>query len=104
MAACERICRYVRLRVAERREAVLELIKEGMSQRQAAKVLGVGKTTVARDLGPIGPPRPVPARGAGPNGPADRYPELEYYVAAGRTAEAEQLVDALDAATRCAGL
>lgn len=47
----ERLGGYVRLSVPERRDAVAELIgREGLSQRQAAEVLGVDHATVNRDL------------------------------------------------------
>lgn len=41
---------YVRLSIPERRDAVQELVAEGMSQRQAGDVLGVDQRTVGRDL------------------------------------------------------
>lgn len=40
----------LRLTVAARREMATKLIEAGVSQRQAAKVLGVGEATVRRDL------------------------------------------------------
>ena len=40
----------LRLTVEARRETALKLIEGGMSQRQAAKTLGVGLGTVQRDL------------------------------------------------------
>lgn len=40
---------YVRLSIAERREAARELTDDGMSQREVAEVLGVGVGTVNRD-------------------------------------------------------
>lgn len=40
----------MRLTVAARQEAAKKLVEGGMSQRQAAKVLGVGLGTVQRDL------------------------------------------------------
>jgi hypothetical protein len=50
----DRIGGYVRLGIEERREAVRELTDKtgefGLSQRQAAEVLGIGKDTVRRDL------------------------------------------------------
>src|SRR5690606_36743982 len=72
---------YVRMSIEERKQAVLELAEEGHSQREIAEVLGVGKTTVDRDLdtGPNGPPGQLvneyrqgdtPAHhDTGPNGP-----------------------------------
>ena len=45
----ERLGGYVRLSLLERREAVLELTEEGMTQRQISDVLGVGKGTVSRE-------------------------------------------------------
>ncbi len=41
---------YVQLSMEDRREAVLELTEDGLSTREAAGVLGVGKSTVAEDL------------------------------------------------------
>src|SRR6266567_579404 len=43
---------YTRLAVSERREAAAELSNEGLSQREIGEVLGVGKSTVDRDLKP----------------------------------------------------
>src|SRR5262245_51955721 len=40
----------LRLTVAARRETAAKLIEGGMSQRQAAKALGIGLGTVQRDL------------------------------------------------------
>lgn len=40
---------YLKLNVIERREAVVELTSEGMTQRQVAGVLGVDQATVHRD-------------------------------------------------------
>jgi hypothetical protein len=83
----QRIGGYVRLAIPERREAVAELTAEGMSQRDVADVLGVGKTTIVRDLcGPDGPPdggQQVEQVPAGPSGPplSDRFaPDLNAYV------------------------
>jgi len=45
----DRLGGYVRLSIPERREAVAELTEEGLSTREAAEVLGVGKSTVADD-------------------------------------------------------
>lgn len=53
----ERLGGYAKLEISERRQAVAELTAGedeggmGLSQRQAADVLGVEKSTVARDLG-----------------------------------------------------
>jgi len=41
----------LRLTVAARRETAAKMIEAGMSQRQAAKALGVDKRTIGRDLG-----------------------------------------------------
>jgi transcriptional regulator with XRE-family HTH domain len=43
---------YVRLSIADRREAAKELTEEGMSQREVADVLGVDAATVNRSLRP----------------------------------------------------
>lgn len=40
---------YVKLQVAERREAVTELRSNGHSQRETAEILGIGQATVHRD-------------------------------------------------------
>lgn len=46
----QRLGGYVRLSIPERREAIAELVNgEGMTQRQAADVLGVDEKTVRRD-------------------------------------------------------
>jgi len=44
----------LRLTIAARRETASNLVKGGMSQRQAAKALGVSHQTVMRDIGPKG--------------------------------------------------
>jgi transcriptional regulator with XRE-family HTH domain len=41
---------YVRMAIPERRDAVKELAKEGLSQREIASVLGVTQPTVSSDL------------------------------------------------------
>lgn len=71
---------YLKLPIPERREAVAELAAEGMSHREIADALGIGKATVTRDLdpGPDGPPdlaadladQPIPSV-PGPDGPPD---------------------------------
>jgi phage N-6-adenine-methyltransferase len=48
----QRLGGYVRLAIDERREAVAELVAEGLSQRDIADVLGVDAATVNRDLRP----------------------------------------------------
>jgi hypothetical protein len=45
---------YVRLPIEERREALMELAAEGMSQREIASVVGINHTTVGDDLRAIG--------------------------------------------------
>lgn len=53
---------YVRLSIADRREAAKELTEEGMTQREVADVLGVGVATVHRDTSdrvPNGTPPPT---------------------------------------------
>jgi hypothetical protein len=68
---------YVRMAVEERREAVKELTAppedggQGLSQREAADVLGVGETTVRRDL------KPEPAPNGAPEAVPDPEPEPE---------------------------
>lgn len=54
----------LRLGLEARREAVMELTAEGLSQREIADVLGVGKDTVRRDRG-------------GANAPIDPDAELD---------------------------
>jgi predicted transcriptional regulator len=46
----QRLGGYVRLAIPERREAVAELVAEGMTQREVADVLGVANGTVAADI------------------------------------------------------
>lgn len=49
---------YVRLSIPERRDAVAELIEEGMSTREIGDVLGVDHSTVVRDTKPDGASAP----------------------------------------------
>jgi|GEM_PF-3841512 hypothetical protein len=51
--------RYVRLSVAERREAARLLTAEGLPQRKVASILGVDHGTVSRDLGENAPKRQI---------------------------------------------
>ena len=72
----------LRLTVAARREMAAKLIEAGVSQRDAAKALGVGKATITRDL--RGPKRPN-------NGPerstkAERRADRELDLASKQTA------------------
>lgn len=46
----KRLGGYIRLSIAERREAVKELAAEGLSQREISEVTGVSQKTVDRDL------------------------------------------------------
>ena len=46
----QRLGGYVKMSIAERREAAKELNAEGMSQREIGQVLGVGVATVNRDV------------------------------------------------------
>lgn len=68
---------YVQLPLEERRPVSRELIEvEGLTQREAADVLGVGKGTIQRDVdpGPFGPPDDVDQDediDPGPFGPPD---------------------------------
>lgn len=65
----QRLGGYVRLDLTERKQAVQELTGQGMSQRQAAEVLGVGKDTVRRDLaGANAPIEPNDQHKLGPPG------------------------------------
>ncbi|HSV08555.1 MAG TPA: hypothetical protein VLI07_18710 [Candidatus Binatus sp.] len=66
---------YVRLAIEERREAVVELAREGMTIREIAAVIGTGKSQVHRDLVPFGTapspassPTALPATKASRNG------------------------------------
>jgi hypothetical protein len=52
----QRLGGYVRLAVPDRREAVAELTEEGMSTREIGAVLGVGKSTVDRDVDALAVP------------------------------------------------
>lgn len=45
---------YLRMPIIDRREAVAELVAQGMSTRQIADALGVGKSTIAEDLDALG--------------------------------------------------
>jgi transcriptional regulator with XRE-family HTH domain len=45
----DRLGGYVRLSIPERREAVVELAEDGLSQREVAEVLGIDQATVSRD-------------------------------------------------------
>lgn len=80
----QRLGGYVRLSIPERRAAVAELAEDGMSQREIAGVLGIGRATVDRDRqgGPNGPPAAEspqvehsPQAPSGPNGPPELSPE-----------------------------
>jgi N6-adenosine-specific RNA methylase IME4 len=76
----ERVGGYVRLSTEERREAVAELTTgEGLSNRQAAAVLGVSHQTIGRDRGPDGTPEPLeqeePEALPGPDGTPPPEPE-----------------------------
>jgi len=63
----------LRLTVAARRETAAKLIESGMSQRQAAKVLGVDHKTIRRDVG-----KSAPESGAkSPTTKAERRAERE---------------------------
>jgi hypothetical protein len=46
----ERYHGYLKMPLAERREAVAELTEQGKSTREVADVLGIGHATVARDV------------------------------------------------------
>ena len=53
---------YVKMSIPERREAAKELIEqEGMSTREAAAVLGVDHSTIARDTAPVAKATTEPA-------------------------------------------
>lgn len=69
----DRLGGYVRLSLSDRREAVAELTEQGMTQREVAEVIGIGKTTVHDDLGQNRPvdadAMQVPESGDGPDRP-----------------------------------
>jgi N6-adenosine-specific RNA methylase IME4 len=67
----------LRLTVAARRETASKLIEGGMSQRQAAKALGVGKDTIRRDVA-----QNAPESGAMRATKAERRAEREIELAA----------------------
>lgn len=68
----QRLGGYIRLPIEERREAVAELTEgEGLSTREAAEVLGVGKSTVERD------------KQGGPNGATEESEQIELAESAG---------------------
>lgn len=50
-----RVGGYMRLPIPERREAVAELVAEGLTQREVAEVLGVHEATVSRDAERLAP-------------------------------------------------
>lgn len=64
---------YLRLSIAERREAVAELSAEGLPTRKIGAILGVSHQSVLRDAGPGGPSEvetpSEPDLSLGPNGP-----------------------------------
>jgi phage N-6-adenine-methyltransferase len=76
----ERIGGYVRLSIPERREAVAELVEEGLSQREIAEVLGVTHTTVQRDLGKNVPPTGAEPQVAEDEGGANVPPDVAPHV------------------------
>jgi len=98
----KRLGGYVRLAVDDRRKAARELADEGNSTRAIGEVLGVGKTTVERDLaGPFGPESDTHASNdaiahdeGGPNGPAAPLDALATLAAS------EQVRDAIENAER----
>lgn len=71
----ERIGGYVRLSLPERREAVAELTEQGMSNRQAAAVLGVAESTVRADRAPAQNRAPDPDPEPEPQVTAEPEPE-----------------------------
>ena len=52
----ERLGGYVKMSVAERKDAALELKVDGYSNREAAEILGCGETSVRRATAPNGAP------------------------------------------------
>ena len=70
---------YVRMSIPERREAVSELVAEGMTQREAADVLGVDHATVHRDLrGASAPLDTAPEAPRDDSRGADAPPTLDF--------------------------
>jgi phage N-6-adenine-methyltransferase len=100
---------YVRPELEERRQAVLELTAPeddggmGFTQRQAGEVLGVGRSTVNRDLSQMGQPAALdedePAAGV-PNGTrphvAQATGEDEWYTPAPYIVAARSVMGAID--------
>jgi transposase len=82
----------LRLTVAARRETAAKLVEGGMSQRQAAEALGVGKGTIQRDLDRNGP-QSGPERSTKAERRAQR--ELELASASEERHELEQIDEAL---------
>jgi N6-adenosine-specific RNA methylase IME4 len=72
----------LRLTVAARREMAAKLIEAGVSQRDAAKALGVGQSQIRRDLNPNG----SEANQKGSTTKADRRAQRELDLAAAQTA------------------
>lgn len=71
----------LRLTIAARRETATKLVKGGMSQRQAAKALGVDKRTIGRDVG-----QDAPNSGAKRTTKAERRAQRELDLANAQTA------------------
>ncbi|HEX5995994.1 MAG TPA: MT-A70 family methyltransferase [Jiangellales bacterium] len=56
----QRLGGYVRMNIADRKEAVRELASDDLSQREIADILGVDAATVNRDLKPVASATPEP--------------------------------------------
>lgn len=105
----KRLGGYVRMSIPERREAVAELAAEGLSTREIAEVVGVGKSTVDRDLAPVpdGTSEPeldeepqvdaVPEQPPVPSGTVEPAPLAEPSMPAGQ-AFADAMMAEIDAA------
>jgi transposase len=101
----DRLGGYVRLALPERREAVAELTEEGLSQRQAADVLGVDDRTVGRDLAAANaaveaPEQPRAEPAAAFAAPEPRRPTEAELVEAQRTRRLAVWVDRIHEALR----
>jgi predicted transcriptional regulator len=69
----KRLGGYVKLSIEERKEAAKELMNEGMTQREAAEVLGVDQSTISGDL----KVDENPSKKAHPNREIDENPSTE---------------------------
>lgn len=73
----DRLGGYVRLSIDERREAVVELVAEGMTTRQVGEVLGVDHVTVLNDRRAVAGENSPPPADEEAAGQADESPSGE---------------------------